>query len=1169
MIYRLATTLREPLMTTAGATPGLTADLRAPEIIGEAVIVLVLLAGGILLYRTFRERYLVAMVAGGIGYLVYRFSESILPLEQSGRLALSHAAFAVAVVGFLVAVLYYTHHPNRVRTALVVGVLLLVAGLLRGFAWPEHDIFGMALTVAYALVSFTAALHLLLWNSGQRGPGSFLVAAALVLLHMDEAPIVAHALQIDLLTDFLLGLGMVVIVLEDLRRRTRRLEVVRSLGSAISDSHDVLPILDTALAELKTLLGSKCAWVRLVERDQLVLAAQLDLPASYVSERASLPAAGSISESVIREGKPAVIRLAGAAEEQRRRLQAYGFDHVVILPLRGKTAVLGTLALAGARRRSYSPGELEFLETAARQLGIAVENLRLISELMRSQRQWASTFDSIQDLILVHDAGYRVVRVNQAMLRRIGKRQSEVVQQTCEQVLPNAGAWTGCPYCKRRSRADEAPDPCFGGFSMVSTSSYIEDGKGLGAIHMIRDTTGVREAQEKYKMLFEQVQEGIFVSTPEGRLADCNDAFVRLLGYGSREELLAMDAGSLYADPTQRETFRRVMERDGFVRNYEVTLRRGDGSLLTALETSFATRGAEGHIAQYQGFLLDVTEKKRAEEELRRRNYELYALNTIALIATQSFDLDEILDVSLREVLDLFAADTGAVFLIDRERNVVRRHAGHGYRSSLGERMQELPLSGALLELAADPRIDFLRPRHLQQLPAAIGEFVRAEGLQSWLWVIMRSKQRPIGLLAVSSREARDFTPSQENLLLAIGHQLASTVENITLYEQTRRAYDELNRAQEQLLQSEKMAAVGQLISGVAHELNNPLTAILGYAQLLENEDLAPRQREFLEKLYRQAQRTHRVVQNLLSFSRQRKPEKQEVDLAQVVRETLALRDYDFVVNNIKVACDFAPGLPRVVADAHQLEQVFLNIVNNAADAMLEKDKSGTLSVGVFAEDDSVVAEFRDTGPGIREPHRIFDPFYTTKGVGKGTGLGLSICYGIVKEHAGQLTATNHPEGGAVFRVAIPAAASAKAAAVPAAAPGPGRLEARILVVDDEQAVLDLELQALTAAGAGVASASSATAALTLLERENFDAVLLDAKMSGTFTSADLLQWIATHRPGLQKRVLLAVTSTQDPATRRFLQQHGLAGIAKPFQAADLVSAFHRLLQVVQAPTRP
>src|SRR5437868_8835569 len=294
---------------------------------------------------------------------------------------------------------------------------------------------------------------------------------------------------------------------------------------------------------------------------------------------------------------------------------------------------------------------------------------------------------------------------------------------------------------------------------------------------------------------------------------------------------------------------------------------------------------------------------------------------------------------------------------------------------------------------------------HVAQVPGGVLNVMEAEGLRSGMWLVLWGHEQPTGLVAISSREPDHFSEQDHALLIAVGRQLAMTIENVRLYEQTYRAYDDLRRTQEQLLQSEKMSAVGQLISGVAHELNNPLTAILGYTQLLESEELEPRIQEFIQKLRKQAQRTQRIVQNLLSFARQHKPARAHVDLRSVVEDTIALRDYDLKVNNIEVVREFEAVLPSVVADPHQLEQVYLNIINNAADAMMDSGRGGRLRISISADNGSVVTSFHDSGPGIYDPKHVFDPFYTTKGVGKGTGLGLSICYGIVKEHGGDISA--------------------------------------------------------------------------------------------------------------------------------------------------------------------
>jgi two-component system NtrC family sensor kinase len=365
------------------------------------------------------------------------------------------------------------------------------------------------------------------------------------------------------------------------------------------------------------------------------------------------------------------------------------------------------------------------------------------------------------------------------------------------------------------------------------------------------------------------------------------------------------------------------------------------------------------------------------------------------------------------------------------------------------------------------------------------------------------------------------------------------------------------------------MSAVGQLIAGVAHELNNPLTAILGYAQLLETEGLNTRAQDYVSKLFKQAQRTHRVVQNLLSFARQRKPQRDEVDIRKVLDETLALRDYDLKINNIRVDRDLPSEPALVVADPHQIEQVFLNIINNSVDAILETGRPGKLKIRISCQGGHVCTQFTDDGAGIKDPKRIFDPFYTTKSVGKGTGLGLSICYGIVKEHGGDITANNAPDGGAVIEVRLPAVVTARVEAEsPKAAPRQhdGATNGRVLLVEEEEAVLEFERDVLAGAGATVVTARTAQDVKTRLLSEPFDALIMNGNMPGQWTAKESYQWLRENCPGMEGHVLFTFSNGVEPGNgRAYLQENSVPCLVKPFEVAELISQARRLLQKAQA----
>jgi len=261
--------------------------------------------------------------------------------------------------------------------------------------------------------------------------------------------------------------------------------------------------------------------------------------------------------------------------------------------------------------------------------------------------------------------------------------------------------------------------------------------------------------------------------------------------------------------------------------------------------------------------------------------------------------------------------------------------------------------------------------------------------------------------------------------LVFLRHELADR-ERLRLLRASQESLDNLKRLQMQFVQSEKLASIGQLVGGAAHEINNPLTAILGYSELLADDPaVGEKTRSLAEKIREQTRRTKTLVNNLLSFARQAPREQRApLDINAVVNSSVQFRRFDLRAKNIRIEVQAEVGVPEVRADMNQLLQVFSNVINNAVDAM-DENGGGTLTVRTMFEKGDVVILFLDTGPGIREPHLVFDPFYTTKPVGKGTGLGLSICYGLVQEQGGQISCYNRPEGGATFRVQLPAVVAA------------------------------------------------------------------------------------------------------------------------------------------------
>jgi len=332
---------------------------------------------------------------------------------------------------------------------------------------------------------------------------------------------------------------------------------------------------------------------------------------------------------------------------------------------------------------------------------------------------------------------------------------------------------------------------------------------------------------------------------------------MEIVGYESRDELLRADIpATLYVDAADRERLKRLLREHGQVNDFEFQFRRRDGEIRTAHESSFATRDGSGAITAYQGFVLDVTERKHAEMEIRRRNRELLALNSIAELLGESGPLEDVLTRALVKVTELLVVDTGSLYLLDEPGKILKRVAAVGHRSEEGRHVRPIEISASLLEQVRQARATVLSGSALAA-PDYLRGLQEKEGIKDTQVAILWSKDRVLGALVVGCRSRREFSTAELNLLAALANQIAATIDKSVLLEETREAYESLRCAQEQLLQSEKMAAVGQLISGVAHELNNPLTAILGYSQLLKSEELMnARGADYLEKLYKQAQRT-------------------------------------------------------------------------------------------------------------------------------------------------------------------------------------------------------------------------------------------------------------------------------------------------------------------------
>ena len=665
-----------------------------------------------------------------------------------------------------------------------------------------------------------------------------------------------------------------------------------------------------------------------------------------------------------------------ALTEERTGLQSLeladtGFSSIFTAPIRTSqsSTVLALLLTSGQQLAEADRALVAALAQIASMALSDKEMSQLFMRITRSSRQWAGMFDSISDFMLLHDEHQRISRVNRSLSEKLGKHPAAVLGLPVRELFGLSSASQACPFCldmRSGEFREEFREPKTGNIYLVSSSRL----RGVGedtqqTVHVLKDVTANRRAERLYRELFDNIQEGAYFSAPDGRLLEVNDALVRMLGYNSREELLKVTAHDLYLEPAHRELTARALNQFGRLRNHELALLRRDGSIIYALENSFVVRDETGKVVEYRGVLLDITEMKNVQSQLLRE----HDFNTQILNHTQSL---------------IAVADTaGLVSYANRRCSEV---AGGEGADLVGSRLETIVLES-----------------HRPVLRGAIECVLEGKAVNNLELPLARGRQT-IGSFSVNLSPMR--SPSGEvNSLVAV----MTDITDVAIL-------------QAKLMHTEKMAAVGQLVSGVAHEVNNPLTAILGFADLLlENPELNDQVRDDLQVIVQESQRTREIVQNLLSFARQTPPEKHAVDVNQVVRRTIALRSYDMGSHGIELIERFDSTLPEIVADAHQLQQVFLNILNNACDAVRETGRRGRIVIATEQSAGLVEVRFRDNGTGIRHPERIFDPFFTTKEVGKGTGLGLSICYGIVREHCGEIVCFNNQDSeGATFTIRLP-----------------------------------------------------------------------------------------------------------------------------------------------------
>jgi PAS domain S-box-containing protein len=750
------------------------------------------------------------------------------------------------------------------------------------------------------------------------------------------------------------------------------------------------------------------------------------------------------------------------------RLEAAPIGLLVLIALLGIHLWRKSREMAELKGRVRGYDEKDALPPSERQLE------HLLQMISKSQQGFRDLIDSFDDVLLALSLDGEIRAANRSFADFVGLPFQEIIGLPLSRFVSDESAmsdeelrrdmnrfierriWSGVVQVRLKRTGSVHFFECM-------AHAMLREDKVHGLTILARDITAQRRSEARFTELFETLQEGIYIVTPDDKILEVNPALVQMLGYPSKEELLAKKVSDVFVDAEQRALLVQEVNRQPAPEGREITLRRKDGQPITCLNTASAVRDTGGQVVRYQGAVVDISERLAIEKRL-------YQQQEFARRLVDSFpDLIFVVDTQKRYT-----------FVSPKVKEVLGYDSQEGIGMVFGERT------------------------HIEEQGAIIAVFDDLiHGKRNFASIEVRIRHK----MGDWRRIRCHFSPL---------YDVNGAIEGVVI---SGRDMTEVKRLEEQLIQAEKLAAMGQMLAGVAHELNNPLTAILGASELLRDRaGIDESTRRQLDMTHRQARRAAKIVHNLLEFSRPALPQKKALDLNAVVDRTLQLHEHSLRRNAIEVDFSSSPGLPPTIGDANQLIQVFLNLIGNAEQAIREIRPSGRIQIRLGQSGDRIFATVQDDGVGIKPEAlpKIFDPFFTTKRPGGGTGLGLSICLSIVREHGGDIEAEALPAGGAAFTVFLPVA-NHTAGPKPIArddndSSSSGEMmtptldllkNRRILVVDDEESIRMLIADGLAAHSIQADCAATAEEALGLVLREKYDAILCDLHLSGTGPNSD------------------------------------------------------------------
>jgi two-component system cell cycle sensor histidine kinase/response regulator CckA len=879
---------------------------------------------------------------------------------------------------------------------------------------------------------------------------------------------------------------------------------------------------------------------------------------------------------------PSVEGLPDDDADEKAFLRALGTRSTLAVPMTYRSSVIGFVGFGTVHaERVWSDDCARLLRLVGELIAAALEHKKADSALRRSEEKFRTLAESVGEGVAAVDSDERFTFANTAASWIFGVRTDGLVGRDLREFVTDEGWRTVLGETDKRKRRTVGrydleiirPDGTKRDVVVTASPRLDDSGEYAGAAVVFLDITerkrverALHESEEKYRSLFEESKDVVYITSRDGKLIDISPSAVSLFGY-TRQELIEMDVHGLYLDAEDRQRFQQEIERGDFVRDFPVRLLNRNGAPRDCLLTSTVRRAQDGNALGYQGIIRDVTERRRSE---RVRARAPRALRVIADAAVHASDIPDLCGRVLDGFLTILGFDFGSIRLYDPHEHLLMPVATSGLSPEDNAKIEPQSIEStvhteALVARTGQPIFapDITKHEISKTHAQRLGELGVAAAI---CWPIMSARNELIAVMQLTAREPKEIREEERVFFETIAGMLSAAIER-------KEAEEEKDRIQAQLLQAQKMEAVGTLASGVAHDFNNLLTAIQGFAELAmtatpESEPI----HGDLEKIRSAAERGAALVRQLLLFSRRDQMQLVPLDLNRTT-QGIAKMLKPLIGEDVEVRLDLSEGLWPVLADEGNIQQVLMNLALNARDAMPE---GGTLTIrtqnvapgegscpeaGECGGGRLVTLSVEDTGSGMDEATRarIFEPFFSTKGPAKGTGLGLAVVYGIVEQHRGWIDVESAPGRGSVFRICLPTTdieampASSSTAELQREADPRGSGE-RILIVEDEEAVRDLAMTVLRENGYEVFAAGSVAEALGVFSQEGgrFDLVFSDVVLPDR-TGVQLAERLLSERPELP--VLLSSGHVEDKTQWCDIANDHLSYIQKPYSLPDLLQA--------------